>query len=79
LSLGVPYLFPSIAAVVVGGTVLAGGKGSYWGTMAGALVLTLINSLLTAMQLSEAYQLMVLGATLVVLISIYGRQRGVRQ
>jgi ribose/xylose/arabinose/galactoside ABC-type transport system permease subunit len=42
-------------------------------------VLTLINSLLTAMQLSEAYQLMVLGATLVVLISIYGRQRGVRQ
>jgi ribose transport system permease protein len=79
LSLGVPYLFPSIAAVVVGGTVLAGGKGSYWGTMTGALVLTLINSLLTAMRLSEAYQLMILGGTLVVLISIYGRQRGVRQ
>lgn len=79
LSLGTPYLFPSIAAVVVGGTVLAGGKGSYWGTMAGALVLTLINSLLTAMQLSEAYQLMVLGITLVILISVYGRQRGVRQ
>ena len=35
LSLGTPYLFPSVAAVVVGGTVLAGGKGSYWGTMAG--------------------------------------------
>ncbi len=79
LSLGTPYLFPSIAAVVVGGTVLAGGKGSYWGTMAGALVLTLINSLLTALQLSEAYQLIVLGATLVVLISIYGRQRAIRQ
>ena len=79
LSLGTPYLFPSIAAVVVGGTVLAGGKGSYWGTMAGALVLTLINSLLTALQLSEAYQLMVLGGTLVVLISVYGRQRSVRQ
>jgi len=79
LSLGTPYLFPSIAAVVVGGTVLAGGKGSYWGTMAGALVLTLINSLLTAMQLSEAYQLMVLGITLVILISVYGRQRSVRQ
>ena len=79
LSLGTPYLFPSIAAVVVGGTVLAGGKGSYWGTMAGALVLTLINSLLTAMQLSEAYQLMVLGVTLVILISVYGRQRALRQ
>lgn len=79
LSLGTPYLFPSIAAVVVGGTVLAGGKGSYWGTMAGALVLTLINSLLTAMRLSEAYQLMVLGATLVLLLSVYGRQRSIRQ
>ena len=39
LNLGEPFLFPSIAAVVVGGTVLAGGKGSYTGTMAGALVL----------------------------------------
>lgn len=79
LSLGTPYLFPSIAAVVVGGTVLAGGKGSYWGTMAGALVLTLINSLLTALRFSEAYQLVVFGATLVTLISIYGRQRAIRQ
>lgn len=79
LSLGTPYLFPSIAAVVVGGTVLAGGKGSYWGTMAGALVLTLINSLLTALRLSEAYQLIILGVTLVVLISVYGRQRAIRQ
>ncbi len=79
LNLGNPYLFPSIAAVVVGGTVLAGGKGSYWGTIAGALVLTLINSLLTAMRLSEAYQLMVLGAVLLLLISVYGRQRAIRQ
>ncbi len=79
LNLGQPYLFPSIAAVVVGGTVLSGGKGSYWGTMAGALVLTLINSLLRALGLQEAYQLIILGITLVVLISIYGRQRSVRQ
>lgn len=79
LNLGGPYLFPSIAAVVVGGTVLAGGKGSYWGTMAGALVLTLIDSLLRAMQLQEAYQLIVLGVVLVLLISIYGRQRNLRQ
>jgi ribose transport system permease protein len=79
LSLGNPYLFPSIAAVVVGGTVLAGGKGSYWGTMAGALVLTLIDSLLRAMQIDEAYQLMVLGGLLVLLLSVYGRQRSLRQ
>lgn len=79
LNLGQPYLFPSIAAVVVGGTVLAGGKGSYWGTMSGALVLTLISSLLRALQLQEAYQLIVLGSTLVLLLSVYGRQRTLRQ
>ncbi|NPV68354.1 MAG: ABC transporter permease [Anaerolineae bacterium] len=79
LNLGGPYQFPAIAAVVVGGTVLSGGKGSYWGTMSGALVLTLIESLLRALQLQEAYKLITLGITLVVLISIYGRQRSVRQ
>ena len=79
LNLGDPYLFPSIAAVVVGGTLLSGGKGSYWGTMSGALVLTLIDSLLIALRLQEAYKLIVLGMMLVILISIYGRQRGFRQ
>jgi ribose transport system permease protein len=79
LNLGGPYLFPSIAAVVVGGTLLSGGKGTYWGTMAGALVLQLIESLLQAMQLGEAYKLIVLGCTLVLLLSLYGRQRTLRQ
>lgn len=79
LNLGNPYLFPSVAAVVVGGTMLAGGKGSYWGTMAGALVLTLLTSLLTASQLPEAIRQMILGATLLILISVYGRQRSLRQ
>lgn len=79
LNLGDRYLFPSIAAVVVGGTVLAGGSGSYFGTMSGALVLTLITSLLTAVQLPEAARLIVLGVILLVLLSIYGRQRRLRQ
>lgn len=79
LNLGDRYLFPSIAAVVVGGTVLAGGEGSYFGTMSGALVLTLITSLLTAVQLPEAARLIVLGAILLVLLSIYGREKRLRQ
>lgn len=79
LQLGQPFLFPSIAAVAVGGTLLSGGKGSYWGTMAGAITLTLITSLLTTMQMPEAVRQMVLGGTLLVLISIYGRQRALRQ
>jgi ribose transport system permease protein len=79
ISLGQPYLFPSIAAVAVGGTLLSGGKGSYWGSMAGAILLTLMTSLLTTMQMPESVRRMVLGATLLVLISIYGRQRALRQ
>jgi ribose transport system permease protein len=79
IQLGQPFLFPSIAAVAVGGTLLSGGKGSYWGTMAGAIVLTLITSLLTTMQMPESVRRMVLGATLLVMISIYGRQRALRQ
>ncbi len=79
IRIGDPFLFPSIAAVAVGGTLLSGGKGSYWGTMAGALVLTLITSLLTTMQMPESVRRMVLGATLLIMISIYGRQRSLRQ
>lgn len=79
LQLGQPFLFSSIAAVAVGGTLLSGGKGSYWGTMAGAIVLTLITSLLTTMQMPESVRRMVLGGTLLILISIYGRQRSLRQ
>ncbi|HEY62800.1 MAG TPA: ABC transporter permease [Anaerolineae bacterium] len=79
INLGQPYLFPSIAAVAVGGTLLSGGKGSYWGSMAGAIVLTLITSLLTTMQMPDSVRRMVLGGTLLILISIYGRQRSLRQ
>jgi len=79
LQLGQPFLFPSIAAVAVGGTLLSGGKGSYSRTMAGAIVLTLITSLLTTMQMPDSVRRMVLGGTLLILISIYGRQRALRQ
>jgi ribose transport system permease protein len=79
IRIGDPFLFPSIAAVAVGGTLLSGGKGSYFGTMAGALVLTLITSLLTTMQMPESVRQIVLGATLLIMISIYGRERGYRQ
>lgn len=79
LNLGDPYRFPSIAAVVVGGTLLTGGQGSYWGTMSGALVLILIDTLLRAMGLAEAYQLIIFGSLLVLLIAVYGRERNLRQ
>lgn len=79
LNLGERYLFPTVAAVVVGGTLLSGGKGSYWGTMSGALVLTLLTSLLTALQLGEAVKQIVLGGILLLLLSVYGRRARLRQ
>ncbi len=79
LNLGAPYTLPSIAAVVVGGTLIAGGVGSYWGTMTGALVLTVIGSLLTTLQLPESVRQIVYGAVLLLLLSVYGRQRSLRQ
>lgn len=78
LDLGSKFLFPSIAAVAVGGTLLSGGKGSYLGTMAGAIVIQLIQSLLTTMMLPESVQQIVFGSVLLVLVIIYGRQRGLR-
>lgn len=78
LLVGNQYLFPSIAAVAVGGTLLSGGKGSYFGTMAGAVVIQLITSLLTTMQLPEAIQQIVYGLILVILLIVYGREKGLR-
>jgi ribose transport system permease protein len=73
------YLMPSIAAIVVGGTSLAGGKGSFLGTMIGALVLTLLNSLLVLLQTDEAGRQIVNGVVLVALLAIYNREPRIRQ
>lgn len=54
LEIGAPYLFASIAAVVVGGASILGGRGTYWGTVAGALTLTVLSSLLPLFHLRTA-------------------------
>lgn len=78
-TLGEAYLFPSIAAVVIGGTTLAGGEGSYWGTMSGALVLIVIDSILTTVQLPQPVRQIILGLILIGVITVYGRQKALRQ
>lgn len=75
---GQPYLFQTIAAVVIGGTALVGGRGSYVGTVAGALVLTEINTLLIGLGLQPSVVQAVLGAVIVLLVSFYGRDPHVR-
>ncbi|MER3479313.1 MAG: ABC transporter permease [Meiothermus sp.] len=75
INLGDPYTLPSIAAVVVGGTALAGGVGGYAGTIAGALVLTLVSSLLITLGLPEFGRQVTYGLILLVLLAVYGRER----
>lgn len=77
-NLGNQYLFPSIIAVAIGGTLMSGGKGSYFGTIAGAIVIQLISSLLTTMQLPQALQQIIYGSLLVVILIIYGREKSLR-
>jgi len=78
-NLGAQYLFPSIIAVAIGGTQMSGGKGSYFGTIAGAIVIQLITSLLTTMQLPQALQQIIFGSLLLGILVIYGRNKGLRQ
>jgi ribose transport system permease protein len=75
---GDAYMLPSIIAVVIGGTSLAGGSGSYAGTMAGAMVLILLQSILTTMNIPPFGRQVIFGLTLLGLMLLYGRQRRLR-
>jgi ribose transport system permease protein len=77
-NVGEQYMLASIIAVVLGGTPLAGGKGGYTGTMAGAVLLVILQSILTTINIAESGRLMVFGATLLVLMLFYGRGRAMR-
>jgi ribose transport system permease protein len=72
---GDQYMLPSIIAVVIGGTSLAGGSGGYTGTMAGALLLVELQSILTTLNIPAFGRQIVFGVTLLALMLIYGRQR----
>lgn len=77
-NVGEQYMLPSIIAVVFGGTPLAGGKGGYTGTMAGALLLVILQGILTTVNIDESGRQMVFGATLLLLMLFYGRGRAMR-
>ncbi|MDH4986783.1 ABC transporter permease [Aminobacter anthyllidis] len=77
-NVGEQYMLPSIIAVVFGGTPLSGGKGGYTGTMAGAVLLVVLQSILTTVHIDESGRQMVFGATLLLLMLFYGRGRAMR-
>ena len=69
-------VLPSVAAAVIGGTSILGGRGGYGGTIVGALILTLVTALLTVLQMPEAVRQILFGAIIVVVAAAYTRVTG---
>jgi ribose transport system permease protein len=72
-TVGLYYELDAIAAVVIGGTSLRGGKGRIWGTVVGVLLLTLISNMMTAYRIDTNWQGLVRGLVILVAVLI---QRG---
>jgi ribose transport system permease protein len=67
---GDPFILASVAAVVIGGTSLFGGRGGAGGTIAGAIVLTLIADVMLAADVSEFWTPIVQGALMILVVVI---------
>jgi ribose transport system permease protein len=74
LGMGDPYLFQSIAAAVIGGISILGGRGHYFGTVAGAITLIALISLLQAENMPEYGRSIVYGVTILGILLIFGRK-----
>ena len=73
LSLAEPLLLPSVAAAVIGGTSIFGGRGTYSGTIVGALILTVLTTMLTVLQMPEGTRRILFGAIIVGVTAVYIR------
>jgi ribose transport system permease protein len=77
-TVGDPYLFQGITAIIVGGTTIGGARGDYWHTVVGALVMTELVTILVGHGLSGADQQIVFGLLILIVVAAYGRDRRVR-
>lgn len=69
-------VLPSVAAAVIGGTSIMGGRGGYGGTILGALILTVLTSLLSILGLPEAVRQVLFGSIIVAVAAAYTRVTG---
>ncbi|MGI9598082.1 MAG: ABC transporter permease, partial [Acidimicrobiales bacterium] len=76
LQLASSFLLPSVAAAVIGGTSIFGGTGSYLGTILGALILSVLNSMMTFLDAGQAVQQIVYGSIVLALAAAYARLTG---
>ena len=73
LSLAEPLVLPSVAAAVIGGTSIFGGRGGYTGTIIGALILTVLTTLLTILQMPEGARRILFGLIVLFVTAAYLR------
>jgi ribose transport system permease protein len=73
--MGDAYLLPVIAAVVIGGTNILGGHGRYAGTVVGAILITLLTSVLSVMQMPEAGRQIIYGVVIILMLLMYGGRK----
>ncbi|MDR3495032.1 MAG: ABC transporter permease [Ancalomicrobiaceae bacterium] len=74
VGIGDPYLMTSIAAVVLGGTSILGGRGSYAGTIPGAILLVTTTALITVVNASPGWRSIMFGSLILALLLISGRE-----
>lgn len=72
-AMGDAYLLPAIAAVVLGGTNILGGRGHYLGTVAGVVFIVLLQSVLAVLQMPEAGRQIIYGSLILAMLLLYGR------
>lgn len=77
-SIGEPYLFTGLAAVIIGGTTFGSVRGSYSRTAIGALLLTVLSIILVGEGLSEGESRVLYGFIILIALAIYGRDRRLR-
>ena len=75
LDVGTSYNTKTIAAVIIGGTAITGGKGGYVGTIAGAVIMTILEDFLTIVSIPEAGRQIMQGVIIVLLVLLYSRER----
>ena len=78
IGVGDPYLFTTLAAVVIGGTSLAGGYGGYGFTVVGVLVLQVLSSFLIGIGLKYEWQQFIFGLLILPMVALYSRSPHIR-
>jgi ribose transport system permease protein len=78
LGMGDTLLLPSLAAVVIGGTSIMGGRGGYAGTLAGAIMIYILMSILTVLDMNDAGRQIIYGLVILVVLFMYGREKSTR-